>query len=112
MRFRITTEEQREKVIKKLTYMMIDHITEEAEDKARDCVRSLFDFNIDSSDEYHIRYSFDFNGGLLKVLLGSVKRENTKKGGKKKSNNDVSIRKTIQNEEAKILIKKMANTKQ
>ena len=33
MRFRITSEEQREKVIKKLANMMVDHITEEAEDK-------------------------------------------------------------------------------
>jgi len=84
MRFRITTEEQREKVIKKLADMLIDHINEEAEDKARDCVKGLFDFNMDSDDELTIAYSFKFNYALLKILLGSVKRENAKKKNKKK----------------------------
>ena len=85
MRFRITTEEQREKVIKKLANMMVDHITEEAEDKARDCVRDLFDFNMNSDDELNIVYTVKFNAAILKLLLGSVKRENTKKGKKKKN---------------------------
>jgi len=85
MRFRITTEEQREKVIKKLKYMMIDHITEEAEDKARECVRDLFDFNMDSDDELYIDYTVKFNAAILKLLLGSVKRENAKKEKKKKN---------------------------
>lgn len=85
MRFRITSEEQREKVIKKLADMLIDHVNEEAEDKARDCVKGLFDFNMDSDDELTIVYSFKFNYALLKILLGSVKRENVKKGGRKKS---------------------------
>ena len=84
MRFRLTTEEQREKVIKKLADMLIDHINEEAEDKARDCVKGLFDFNMDSDDELTIAYSFKFNYALLKILLGSVKRENAKKKNKKK----------------------------
>jgi len=85
MRFRITTEEQREKVIKKLKYMMIDHITEEAEDKARECVRDLFDFNMDSDDELYIDYTVKFNAAILKLLLGSVKRERAKKEEKKKN---------------------------
>ena len=85
MRFRITTEEQREKVIKKLKYMMIDHITEEAEDKARECVRDLFDFNMDSDDELYIDYTVKFNAAILKLLLGSVKRENAKKEKKEKN---------------------------
>jgi len=84
MRFRITSEEQRKKVIKKLANMMIDHINEEAEDKARECVKDLFDFNMDSDDELTIAYSFKFNYALLKILLGSVKRENAKKENKKK----------------------------
>ena len=84
MRFRITTEEQREMVIKKLTDMMIDHITEEAEDKARDCVRDLFDFNMNSDDVLSVVYTIEFNAAILKLLLGSVKRENAKKENKKK----------------------------
>ena len=84
MRFRITTEEQREKVIKKLANMLIDHVNEEAEDKARDCVNGMFDFNMDSDEELQISYTFKFNGALLKILLGSVKRENAKKKNKKK----------------------------
>ena len=85
MRFRITTEEQREKVIKKLANMMVDHITEEAEEKARDCVKGLFDFNMNSDEELQISYTFKFNGALLKILLGSVKRERAKKEEKKKN---------------------------
>ena len=85
MRFRITTEEQREKVIKKLTDMMIDHITEEAEDKARDCVRDLFDFNMNSDDVLSVVYTVEFNAAILKLLLGSVKRERAKKEEKKKN---------------------------
>ena len=85
MRFRITTEEQREKVIKKLADMLIDHVNEEAEDKARECVNDLFDFNMNSDEELQISYTFKFNGALLKILLGSVKRESIKKEKKKKN---------------------------
>jgi len=84
MRFRITTEEQREKVIKKLANMMVDHITEEAEDKARECIKDLFDFNVDSDDVLQVDYAIKFNAAILKLLLGSVKRENAKKENKKK----------------------------
>jgi len=84
MKFRITSEEQRKKVIKKLANMMIDHITEEAEDKARECVKDLFDFNIDSDDVLQVDYAIKFNAAILKLLLGSVKRENAKKENKKK----------------------------
>jgi len=94
MRFRITTEEQREKVIKKLADMLIDHINEEAEDKARDCVKGLFDFNMNSDDELTVVYSFKFNYALLKILLGSVKRENAKKEKKKKN----KIKKEVKND--------------
>ena len=85
MRFRITTEEQREKVIKKLANMMVDHITEEAEDKARDCVRDLFDFNMNSDDVLQVDYAVKFNAAILKLLLGGVKRESAKKGKNKKN---------------------------
>ena len=84
MKFRITSEEQRKMVIKKLANMMIDHITEEAEDKARECVKDLFDFNIDSDDVLQVDYAIKFNAAILKLLLGSVKRENAKKENKKK----------------------------
>jgi len=84
MRFRITSEEQREKVIKKLANMMVDHITEEAEDKARECIKDLFDFNMDSDDVLSVVYAIKFNAAILKLLLGSVKRENAKKENKKK----------------------------
>lgn len=84
MSLRITTEEQREKIIKKLANIMKDHINEEAEEKARKFIRDLFDFNMDSDDRLTITYDFEFNGCLLKMLLGSVKREDTrKKKGKK-----------------------------
>ena len=84
MKFRITSEEQRKKVIKKLANMMIDHITEEAEDKAKECIKNLFDFNMDSDDVLYIDYTIKFNAAILKLLLGSVKRENAKKENKKK----------------------------
>jgi len=84
MRFRITSEEQREKVIKKLANMMVDHITEEAEDKARECIKDLFDFNMDSDDVLSVVYAIKFNAAILKLLLGSVKREKAKKENKKK----------------------------
>jgi len=84
MRFRITSEEQREKVIKKLANMMVDHITEEAEDKARECIKDLFDFNMDSDYVLSVVYAIKFNAAILKLLLGSVKREKAKKENKKK----------------------------
>jgi len=95
MRFRITSEEQREKVIKKLANMMIDHITEEAEDKARGCVKDLFDFNMDSDDVLQVDYAIKFNAAILKLLLGSVKRENAKKENKKKQTKKEQITKDV-----------------
>ena len=82
MRFRITSEEEREKVIKQLAEMMRIHINEEAEDKARELIKSLFDFNMNSNDEFNVVYTFKLNGGLLKVFLGKAKRKEMKKKNK------------------------------
>ena len=82
MRFRITSEKEREKVVKQLAEMMRIHINEEAEDKARELIKSLFDFNMNSDDEFDVVYTFKLNGGLLKVFLGKAKRKEMKKKNK------------------------------
>ena len=77
MKFRETTEKQRNEMIKKLANTMIDNITMEAEDKARDFIKDLFDMNIDSEEDMTIQYKyyFNFNGSYLKILLASDLRE-------------------------------------
>ena len=80
----MTTEEEREKIIKYLTELMKDHIYIFAERKARELVRSLFDLDMKEDDKLTITYTFDMNAGLLLTLLGKVRKKDIKKKSKVK----------------------------
>jgi hypothetical protein len=83
MNLKLTTEEEREKIISKLADTLIDHVNAEADDMARECIKDLFDLNFDKDDELEVTYSFKFSALFLKILRAAVRRENAKKGNKK-----------------------------
>ena len=70
----LTTEEEREEIIKLVAGMMKDLVFANAEPKARELIRKMFDFNVSDQDTFHIHYDIDISGGLLRVFLGKIRR--------------------------------------
>ena len=70
----LTTEEEREEIIKLVAGMMKDLVFANAEPKARELIRKMFDFNVSDQDTFHICYNIEIGGGLLRAFLGKIRR--------------------------------------
>ena len=75
---RITTEEEREKIVLLLADCMRDIVFVNAEAQARETVRSLFNLDMATEDELVITYKINVSGGMIRTLLGKVRRKGVK----------------------------------
>lgn len=78
-KIRITTEEEREKIALMLADMFKDIVYINALGKARELVKSIFDFNMQKIEEYKINYTFEITNEMLNTFLGKIRREKEKR---------------------------------
>ena len=77
-KIRITTEEEREKIALMLADIFKDIVYINALRKARELVKSIFDFNMQKIEEYKINYTFEITNEMLNTFLGKIRRKKEK----------------------------------
>jgi hypothetical protein len=71
---KVTTEEERELLIKEVTEIMKDYVYGHAEVRAREIVQEMWNMDFSNEDNFKFDYDIWINGGLIKTLLAKIRR--------------------------------------